>query len=214
MKMKRIYILLLCTLCLILFSCAPVLNREYMQEGDRKVSFQALRENPDQYKGRLYILGGVIVNTKFTDEGSRIEAMHIPVNSSGYFEEEGRSEGRFLAVLPKNENTLDPVVYHRGRTITLAGEFVETRKGKLDEIEYVYPVFRIKQIYLWPKERPYYPAPYYYDPWFYPYPYYYRYPWWRYPYIRNSAPQPASSIPAPQPKKGPEPEREKEHDRK
>ena len=57
-------------------------------------------------------------------------------------------------------------------------------------MEYTYPVFRIRQIHLWPPERTYYPG-YYYDPWFSPYPYYYADPWWRfslyydysYPYI-------------------------------
>ena len=46
---------------------------------------------------------------------------------------------------------------------------MELRKGRIDEMEYTYPVFRIRQIYLWPRERQYYPATYY-DPWFYPYP--------------------------------------------
>jgi outer membrane lipoprotein len=145
-----------------LFSCAPVLSREYIREGSKEASFQLLRENPNEYKGRLFILGGVIVHSKFTAAGSQIEAMHVPVDSSGYFEETGSSEGRFLAVSPRDGTMLDPAVYRRGRMVTLAGEFFELRKGRIDEMEYVYPVFRIKQIYLWPRERLYYPAPYYY----------------------------------------------------
>ena len=31
---------------------------------------------------------------------------------------------------------LDPLVYRKGREITLAGDFVEVRKGKIDEMEY------------------------------------------------------------------------------
>ena len=118
-------------------------------------------------------------------------------------------EGRFLALSPKDVEMLDPVVYQPGRRITLAGAFVDTRKGKIDEMEYVYPVFQIKQIYLWPKERQNYPPSDYYDPWFYPYPYYYRYPWWRYPYHTPRPAPPPSPTPSPQPKQRMEREPEK-----
>lgn len=190
MVMKMPQILVLLTLSLILFSCAPVLSREYLREGSREASFQLLRENPNKYKGGLFILGGVIVHSKFTAAGSQIEAMHVPVDDSGYFQETGRSEGRFLAVSPKDGTMLDPAVYHRGRRVTLAGEFIELGKGRIDEREYVYPVFRIKQIYLWPEERPYY----YYGPWFYPYPYYYWDPWWDYPYYYHYRYYPAPPV--------------------
>lgn len=210
---KRIYVPFLFTFFLVICSCAPVLDRSYMQEGEREVSFKSLRENPGRYKGKLYILGGVIVHTKFVEQGSQVEAMHVPVDRYGYFEDEGRSEGRFFAVLPKEERMLDPVVYQRGRRVTLAGEFVEMRSGKIDEMEYGYPVFQIKQIYLWPKEKRH-PPPYYYDPWFSPYPYYYRYPWWRYPYSIHKPAGPHSPAPAPQPKPRQvnEPGKAKEHE--
>lgn len=184
MRLGRLSILLLFVSTLILSSCvAPVLYKGYMQEGERTLSFTALRENPDQYKGRLFILGGVIVRTRLLEAGSQIEAMHVPVDGSGYFEESGRSEGRYLALLPKDGTMLDPAVYRRGRRVTLAGEFVDIRNGKIDEMEYAYPVFRIKQVYLWPRERLYsYPPPYDYEPWFYPYPYFYGHAWWIHPH--------------------------------
>jgi outer membrane lipoprotein len=206
MVMKMPQILLLFILSLMFLSCSPVLNREYMREGSREVSFQLLRENPEAQKGRLFILGGVIVRTKFTAAGSQIEAMYVPVNGSGYFKESGRSEGRFLAVLPEDRTMLDPEVYSRGRRVTLAGEFVELQSGWIGEMEYVYPVFEIKQIYLWPMENPYYPAPYYYyDPWFYPYPYYYWDPWWSYPYYYRYYPAPPVYQRTPPPNRAPTP---------
>lgn len=167
---------------LFLVSCAPVLSREYMKEGERRVSFEALRENTGAYKGRLYIMGGVIIDARFVSAGSEIEAMHVPVDRYGYFEYRGESEGRFLAMLPKEGKMLDPIVYREGRRVTLAGEFIGTEKGTIDEMEYVYPVFKIRQIYLWPAEVYYAYPSYYYDPWFYPFPYYYGHPWWLYPY--------------------------------
>jgi outer membrane lipoprotein len=169
------------SLSLLLFSCAPVLNRDVIREGDREVSFTRLRQDPAAYKGRLYIFGGVIVGTKLTQEGSRLEALQVPVDRYGHFRDRGMSEGRFLAVMPADERMLDPEVFSKGRRVTLAAEFMDVRKDRIDEMEYAYPVFRIRQIHLWPRQRHYYPA-YYYDPWFYPYPYFYGGPWWSYPY--------------------------------
>jgi len=157
----------------ILASCAPVLKPEIMKQGTRDVSLAALREDPDQYRGRLYILGGAVANSKVTEEGTVIEALYLPVDSRGYIKNERGDEGRYLAIFPKSAGFLDPMIYKRGRHITVAGEFTGTRKGKLDEADYTYPVFEIVQIHLW-REEEYYPTPYYpYSPYYYRYPYRY-----------------------------------------
>jgi outer membrane lipoprotein len=180
--MKRGHLYALITACcLLLYSCAPVLDRDFLDSGSREVSFLELRKNPDEHKGRLFVFGGVIVQTKLTREGSELEAMHVPVDRYGYFQDRGRSQGRFIAVMPAGEQMLDPEVFRKTRRITMAGEFIGLRTGRIEEMEYTYPVFRINQIHLWEQERQYYPA-YYYDPWFYPYPYYYWNAWWSYPY--------------------------------
>ncbi len=203
------YIPLLLMGSLLLFSCArPVLNKSYLREGDRKVSFTELRENPGQYKGTLFVFGGVIVRTKLVKAGSQIEAMHVPVDASGYFEESGLSEGRFLALLPKDGQMLDPAVYSQGRRVTIAAEFVITQKGMVDDMEYQYPFFRIKAIYLWPRgPRYYYAPPDYYDPWFYPYPYYYWDPWWDLHYFRSPVPAQPREVPRSSPPPSPPPAR-------
>ncbi len=209
--MRRAFLLvLLCGVSALLFSCAPVLDRSLMREGDTSVSFRALRANPEEFKSRLYIFGGVIVRTRLTAEGSQIEALHVPVDSQGYFSDQGQSEGRFLALLPSNETILDPEVYQQGRRVTLAGRFIGLRKERIEEMEYVYPVFHIEQIYLWQRETYYYPG-YYYDPWFYPYPYYYWYPWWGYPYYPYYYPgyyygPPYQHVPHAEPRRQPVPQ--------
>ncbi len=179
--MKQFFCIM--SVALLITACSPVLSRELMRQGSLDVPLNQLRETPDNYKGRLYILGGVIVNTRLTDRESQIEALYYPVDSYGYLKEGARAEGRFVAVYPRSRGMLDPEVFKRGREITLAGEFLETIKGKIDEMEYAYPVFEIRQIYLWDEERyrpyssyyyPYYPYynnyPFLYDPWGRPYP--------------------------------------------
>ena len=170
-------LLIISVVFFLLVSCAPVLNRELMREGQRNISFDELRANPDVYKGRLYILGGLIAETRFTEKGSQLEVLAVPVDSSGYLMLNERSSGRFLAVYPKGKGLLDPIVYKKGREVTLAGEFHEIRKGRIDEMEYDYPVFEIRQIHLFEEQQyynrspyPYYPYPYWYDPYWGPWP--------------------------------------------
>ncbi len=210
MKRNRLCALALPVLLLLLASCAPVLSRDSLKEGQRDVSFEELRVKPKDYRGRLFVLGGIIVQTKLTKAGSEIEAVQVPVDRNGYFEEQGRSEGRFLAISTGDKTMLDPIIYSRGRRVTLACDFVATRNGMIDEQEYTYPVFEIKEVYLWPKER-YYPPPYYYDPWFYPYPYDYWDPWWSYYYYPGPVPPRAGPrTPSPiQRRSEPGPERER-----
>ena len=180
--MKKMFFII--SVMLILSSCAPVLRQDIMDTGIKEFSLSDVRSNPDLYKGKLFILGGSIVNTKLTQEGSQVEALYIPVDSRGYLKdvEPLSSDGRFLAILNKKWGTLDPLIYRKGREITFAGEFIETRSGKIDEAEYIYPVFEIVQIYLWKERRDYYPGYYYpgyYYPYSYPYPYGWYDPWWR-----------------------------------
>ena len=175
-NMKRLIAIGLVSL--LVASCAPVLDRQLMREGQRNVSFDELRSNPDAYKGKLFILGGLIVETRFAEQGSQIEVLAVPIDSSGYLKEYERSSGRFLAIYPKSKALLDPLVFKRGREVTLAGEFREIRKGKIDEMEYEYPVFEIRQIHLFEEQQYYNMYPYPYYP-YYPYPYWYPYwgPW-------------------------------------
>jgi outer membrane lipoprotein len=153
--MKKIF--LMTAASLILSSCAPVLDRQLMYEGVRNVPFSRLREAPNAYQGKTFILGGLIVETRFAGKGSQIEALSVPVDSYGYLKETEHSMGRFLAIYPRESGLLDPLVYNKGREITLAGEFLGIQKGKIDEMEYAYPVFEIKQIYLWEERKYYYP---------------------------------------------------------
>jgi len=181
--MKKSFLVILVIITIL--SCAPVLRREIMETAIRDIAISDAKNNPDLYTGELFILGGLIVNTKFTEEGSQIEAIYVPVDSRGYLKDVEPSDGRFLAIFPKEKGLLDPLIYRKERQITLAGEFIEIRSGTIQEMEYTYPVFEIIEIYLW-KERdvyypdyywrgyPYHPYPYWGDPWWRPWG-----PWWR-----------------------------------
>ncbi len=108
-------------------------------------------QNPQAYMGKLFILGGAIVSTRLTETGSLIEAVDIPADSAGYLEETRAKTGRYLALYPRELGVLDPILYGTGRLVTLAGEFTELRPGRIGDIEYTFPYFIIRQVYLWPE---------------------------------------------------------------
>jgi outer membrane lipoprotein len=173
--MKRLpYIILV---SLILSSCAPVLRYDLMKTGIRDIRLSEMKENPAQYRGKLLILGGIIINTTVTKEGSLIEAVYVPVDSRGYLKGVRVSDGRFLAIF-RGRELLDPVIFREKKEITLAGVFVGTRIGKIGEMEYIYPLFEIEEIYLWGEKREQYYPYWWYDPWWHEFWWYD--PWWRY----------------------------------
>lgn len=143
---------------------------------DRSVSFEQLRAEPDSFKGKTIVLGGVVLNATQVQEGTLIEVLQLPM--SRFDRPYGPAEnslGRFLIVDPSRT---DPAVISK-RAITVAGEVMESRTRLIDDFEYRFPTLNSTFIRIWPAPRePAYYGPYpYYSPWYpYGYPYYYPYP--------------------------------------
>jgi len=175
--MRRISYLFIISILILLSSCAPVIRKDLIDISTPNPSLSELKDRPELYRGRLYVVGGVIVQTKGTKEGALIEAVYASVDSRGYINSVVASEGRFYALYPRERGFLDPMVFRRGRYITIAGEFLGIREGQIDEMGYLFPLFEIKDIHLWAEYEPY-SYPYY--P--YPYPYWWYWPWRYGPY--------------------------------
>jgi outer membrane lipoprotein len=94
--MKKLYLLILINL--FLFSCAPVLTRDLMQRGIYTTRLSEIKQNPVVNKGKLFILGGIVVNTTVKKEGSLVEAIFVPVDSMGYLKGYRAANERFLAI--------------------------------------------------------------------------------------------------------------------
>ncbi|NWF98803.1 MAG: Slp family lipoprotein [Nitrospirae bacterium] len=171
-SLSKLYILIL----LLLVSCTPVLRQELIDSALKNISPAEIKQQPELYVGKYFLLGGIIAETKMTSEGSLIEAMYQPVDSRGYLKGINTSHMRYLALFPKENGILDPLIFKRGREITFVGEFVELKEGKIEDLEYTYTYFKIIELYLWPEYKDYF---IYYEP----YPYWWDYPhWWYRPY--------------------------------
>jgi outer membrane lipoprotein len=152
-----------------------------MDAAAMNIPFSDLRSHPASYKGKLFIFGGAILRMRVSNKGSLIEAFYIPVDAKGRLTDIRPSQEWFLALYSKDKGLLDPEVYSAGRKITIAGEFIKTRPGKIGGKRYTYPFFRIKDIHLW-KEREHWNAyPEWHLPYDYPYPYWGYGSNWQYP---------------------------------
>jgi starvation-inducible outer membrane lipoprotein len=170
--MKNCVLLVSLALALSLISCAsPVFRKSVMDEAAMNIPFSDLREHPDVYKGRLFIFGGAILRMMVSGKGSLIEASYIPVDAKGRLTDIRPSQEWFVALYPKDKGLLDPEVYMGGSKITIAGEFIKNRTGRIGEKRHAYPFFRIKEIYLWEETIHWNTYPEWHSPYGYPYPY-------------------------------------------
>ena len=161
------FVLMLCTLVLLLNACATVISPQFMEQVDRNLTYGALASRPDEARGKIVLLGGTIVQTMPRPKETEIEVVQKQLSSSGEPYLTDKSEGRFLVVV---DRFLDPAIYRSGRDITVAGEVQESVLRRLGEIDYRYPVITAMELHLWkePLSTQTYP---------YGYPYYWR---WRF----------------------------------
>lgn len=147
--MKRFIVIVI--LSMFLLSCAHAISKKHRTVAVKDVPFRIAKANIEKYKGSIFIWGGFIAAVRNTEEGDYLEIVHNPTDKYGYVLDTDVSDGRFLA-LSKDE--LDPLIYERGRVLTVAGELIGEKKVKTrKDKEYVYPVIEIRELRLW-KEEP------------------------------------------------------------
>jgi outer membrane lipoprotein len=147
---------------------------------------RALKDSP------MVRWGGIIAKVENQNNQSVIEIVAKPLNASARPEDVDASGGRFLAIIP---DFIDPVVYEKGREITVVGQLSDMIEGKVGEMNYLYPVVRVTGHYLW-KKRPLVKEVHYWGATYWPaFPHsYYHYPHWRYfPINKGSKEKPQGS---------------------
>ncbi|MDD5168086.1 MAG: Slp family lipoprotein [Syntrophales bacterium] len=149
----------------ILVSCTPF-SKEIISRVDDTVTIAAVRKNPEQFKGKMVLWGGVIIETENSQDESKILVLQTALNIVDRPLNLDRSEGRFIV---KEKGFFDPVIFARGREITVAGQIIGKEDLPLGKIRYEYPVIVPAQFILWERPEYYYPL-YYTTPYFHAYP--------------------------------------------
>lgn len=150
------YSILFQSMLLVLFSfmtgCAPVISKQVREQVRPDVTFRAILNDPESYKGQMIVLSGIVVETENTKEGTLLKVLQRPAGFHGKPKDVDETGGRFLAL---DSRYLDADVFTQGRAVTIAGLVQGKRILPLDETEYIYPLVYVKELYLWPDERSY-----------------------------------------------------------
>lgn len=126
--------------------------------------------------------GGVILGARNSDSETCFEILSRELDKYLRPELEDVTAGRFIAC---KSGFHDPLVFTRGREITVTGTIETSEVRKVDEFDYRYPVMDVDNLVLWAKRRnvvvyrgfndPFY-HPWYWGPHWGVYPYHRR-PW-------------------------------------
>ena len=103
----------------------------------------------ERVRDQTVLWGGVILNTVNTESMTRVEVLAYPLNSSQMPERNRDPLGRFLL---EKQGFLEPATYAEGRLITTMGTLVGKDRGQVGATEYIYPVIKTDDIYLWPRD--------------------------------------------------------------
>lgn len=141
-SMKKVLIILM---VLTFTGCAHVVSQEIRDTIDPDLSTEELFKDPDAFKGRIVVLGGIIIDSRNTKEGTYIEILQKPLNYRGIPKDTDLSYGRFIVLSP---GFVDTAVFSRGRAVTCAGEIIGKKVLPLDEIEYPYVLIKSKELHL------------------------------------------------------------------
>ncbi|MDX9746723.1 MAG: Slp family lipoprotein [Syntrophales bacterium] len=143
-------ILFVACLALLTVACASVISETTMNSVDQSISFAALQQKPDAYKGKTVVLGGQIIAVTAKDGETWIEVLEKKLDRQQKPEATDQSGGRFLV---RFTGFLDPAIYAAGRNLTVAGQVEGKQVRPINEIRYTYPVLAAKEHHLWKDEE-------------------------------------------------------------
>lgn len=132
--------------------CAPVISKQVRDQVRPDITFSAVLNDPEQHKGHMIILSGIVLKTENTKEGTLLQVLQRPAGFRGKPKDVDETSGRFLAL---DSRYLDVNVFTEGRAVTIAGEIQGMKTLPLDKTEYTYPLISVKELYLWPATRRY-----------------------------------------------------------
>jgi outer membrane lipoprotein len=133
---------------LLLVSCAPVFSEHTMEQVTPDVSLKEVKQDPESYRGKTVIWGGMIQKVKASEKEILLQILQLPLD----FRHKPMnvfvgSEGSFLAL---SKRSLDLKIFDRGRFVTIVGEVQGKLSPALGESKGKYPLLLVRAIHPWP----------------------------------------------------------------
>ena len=136
-------------LSLVLFLTACANNNTGYYADDSVLIRQQFTQmaQPNNPQGWMVKWSGVIAQTRNLPTGTEVEVVYLPLGYNGVPQQAEQSPGRFIAVFPQLP---DPVLYAKGRSITVSGTTAPSKEGKIGDMNYRFAVINATQHKLWP----------------------------------------------------------------
>lgn len=112
------------------------------------ISYQQLIQRVDQYQHETVRWGGVIVEVENTEDRARLTVVHFPLTRYGKPITSKDSDGRFVVL---SERFLDPIIYKKGKLITVIGQVDGFETQQVDRRTLTLPIILLQENYLWPE---------------------------------------------------------------
>lgn len=141
----RILLMAAIPLVLLITGCTHIISDQSLERADRSIGFSELRKNPDAYRGKFIILGGVVTGVKKVRGVVQLEMMEYPLDSGEMPDISARPGGQFLVILPPG---IGYASFQPGMMVTMAGEVVGAEVKSLENVEDRYPVLVAKEIHI------------------------------------------------------------------
>ncbi len=126
--------------------CTSTRKHPNRQESYEKIPFSEILRSPEQYRGKVVRLGGVILDVVNKEEGSTLEILEQPLNWRGRPKPGDDSGGRFIAVFGE---FLDKEIYRTDRQVSIIGEIIGMKTAPIGETTHNYPLLSGREIRLW-----------------------------------------------------------------
>ena len=123
---------------------------EHLEDGiNTGLSFDRIREAPEQYRGELLVVGGTVLSLKHEERTTRLDLHRLPLTDE-YVPISVRTTNRdrFLAVC-SGADLLDPEILRPGTTLTIVGEVKGSQSIRIGDRDQAVPVFDIRDLTIW-----------------------------------------------------------------
>ncbi|WEM43147.1 Slp family lipoprotein [Photobacterium sp. DA100] len=129
-----------------MIGCAAV-PESLMIDSENPISdITALRDPTGQDLGLAVRLGGMIAAIDNGEQKTRLEIVAMPIGSDAKPKLGSSTQQRFVAYV---DGFLEPMEYHPGRLISVAGYVKGEEEGKVGEYQYRFPVVVASGTQLW-----------------------------------------------------------------
>ncbi|MHB1951316.1 MAG: Slp family lipoprotein [Acidiferrobacteraceae bacterium] len=150
MRPQARYGLLLGASLIALAGCASMPRVLRNRSVDAALQPAMVMRRPAKWIGHEVRWGGTIIRTENRRRSTRVELLAYPLDATGRPKLRAMPYGRFYVEVP---GYLEPVIYRRGRALTVVGRVKGVVRGHIGRAPYVFPDVAGQALHLWPRRR-------------------------------------------------------------